>query len=61
MVLIQGKWYRQLVDSLQGYEDWQYTGHTINGPDGMLYAFMNDRGTYYFDENDLKEFKEATE
>ncbi len=59
MTPIVGKTYRQKVDSQQGYEDWEYTGHTIKALSGdTLYAFENDLGVYYFDENDLKDFKE---
>jgi hypothetical protein len=59
MTPIVGKIYRQKVDSEQGYEDWEYTGITKETPNGLWYAFKNDLGVYYFDENDLKEFKEA--
>lgn len=59
MTPIVGKMYRQKVDSEQGYEDWEYTGITKETPSGALwYAFENDLGVYYFDENDLKKFKE---
>lgn len=60
MVPIAGKIYRQKVDSQQGYEDWEYTGITKEAPDNELwYAFKNDLGIYYFDKDDLKEFKEV--
>ncbi len=59
MTLTKGKMYRQKVDSEQGYEDWEYTGITKEAPNGLWYAFKNDLGVYHFDENDLKEFKEA--
>lgn len=60
MTPIIGKIYRQKVDSEQGYEDWEYTGITKETPNGLWHAFKNDLGVYYFDENDLKEFKENT-
>jgi hypothetical protein len=60
MTFTKGKMYRQKVDSEQGYEDWEYTGITKEAPNGLWYAFKNDLGVYYFDENDLKEFKENT-
>lgn len=53
-----GKVYREKVNSEQGYEDWAYTGKIMDGPNGKLYVFENDRGEYLFDEKDLKHFKE---
>ena len=60
MKLTKEKIYRQKVNSEQGYEYWEYTGHTIISPDGLLYAFENDLGVYYFDEKEIKEFEEVT-
>lgn len=57
--LIKGKMYRQKVDSQQGYEDWEYTGITMEVPNGELwYMFYNDLGCYYFDKKDLEDFVE---
>ena len=59
MTLIKGKVYREKTDSLQGYEDWEYTGVTRKTPSGELwYMFKNDRGYYHFDEKDLERFQE---
>lgn len=55
--LTVGRVYREKVNSEQGYEDWEYTGNVTSGPNGKLYAFENDRGTQWFDEEDLKNFK----
>ena len=61
MIPIKGKRYRQIVNSQQGYEDWEYTGISMEAPGGeMLYAFKSDRGVYYWDEKDFEyyNFKE---
>lgn len=61
MIPVQGKRYRQIVDSQQGYEDWEYIGIAKETPSGELwYAFKNDLGVYYFDEKDFEhyDFKE---
>lgn len=55
--LVVGATYRQSVDSKQGYEDWEYTGNTEDTPMGIWYAFKNDLGVYWFDEEDLKDFE----
>ena len=55
--LVVGATYRQSVDSKQGYEDWEYTGNTKDTPTGIWYAFKNDLGVYWFDEEDLKDFE----
>lgn len=55
--LVVGATYRQKVDSKQGYEDWEYTGNTKDTPMGIWYAFKNDLGVYWFDEEDLKDFE----
>ena len=57
MELIVGRIYKQTTDNFCGYEDWEYTGRTLKTPQGdTWYAFKNDRGCYYFDEEDLKNF-----
>ena len=56
--LKEGKTYREKVNSEKGYEDWEFTGKIVNGPNGKLYAFENDRGVQYFDSEDLKHFTE---
>ena len=55
--LIVGVTYRQKVNSKQGYEDWEYTGETRSTALGTWYAFQNDLGVYWFDEQDLKDFE----
>lgn len=55
--LIVGATCRQRVNSKQGYEDWEYTGNTEDTPMGIWYAFKNDLGVYWFDEEDLKDFE----
>ena len=55
--LVVGETYRQRVNSKQGYEDWEYTGNTQDTPMGIWYAFKNDLGVYWFDEEDLKDFE----
>lgn len=57
--LVKGKMYRQKVNSQQGYEDWEYTGITIEVPNNELwYAFKNDLGCCYFAKKDLENFVE---
>lgn len=55
--LVIGSVYRQPVDSKIGYEDWEYTGNTVDMPFGTIYAFKNDLGTYWFDEHDIELFE----
>lgn len=55
--ITRGDTYRQKVDSQQGYEDWEYTGETIESPSGKLYAFENDLGVYYFNEKEIRRMK----
>lgn len=54
---IVGKTYRQKVNSKQGYEDWEFTGKTLKGPDGKILHAMKsmDLGTQWFDEDELNE------
>lgn len=54
---IVGKTYRQKVNSKQGYEDWEFTGKTMKGPDGKILHAMKsmDLGTQWFDEDELNE------
>lgn len=54
--LKEGKTYREKVNSEKGYEDWEFTGKIVSGPNGKLYAFENDRGVQYFNSEDLKHF-----
>ena len=55
--IVVGATYHQRVNSKQGYEDWEYTGETHSTPYGIWYAFKNDLGVYWFDEEDLKDFE----
>lgn len=47
---ILGKKYRQIVNSEQGYEDWEYNNSFMIFNNLNLYAMKNDRGVYWFDE-----------
>ena len=57
MHLKKGDMFRETVNSKQGYEDWEYTGNQKDTPMGIWYAFKNDLGVYWFDEEDLKYFE----
>ena len=57
--LDKGKIYKQTTDSIQGFELWEFTGETFETPFGLWYCFWNDRGYYYFDDKDLKDFEET--
>ncbi len=51
---IKGRTYREKVNSQRGYEDWEFTGKTMESTNGKLYAFSNDRGVEWFDTKDIK-------
>ena len=54
----KGKKYRETVNSQQGYEDWEFTGNTMKGPDGKtLYAMKSDRGVQWFEEDEVMNMK----
>lgn len=54
----KGKKYRETVNSQQGYEDWEFTGNTMKGPDGKtLYAMKSDRGVQWFEEDEIMNMK----
>lgn len=53
-----GVTYREIVNSKQGYEDWEYANNQIRTSNGtILYAMKNDIGVYYFSEEEIRQME----
>lgn len=56
-IIEKGDLFRETVNSQIGYEDWEYTGRFMIGPDAedtLWYAMQNDLGVYWYTEDEIR-------